>query len=79
MGGFLQLVGGRCSMAYKVKSFGMEIRPMKTMQELQQLDEMVNSFVAANNVKKLISVSDAQATDDTGETIGLIRVIAYED
>jgi hypothetical protein len=66
-------------MAYKVKSFGMEIRPMKTMQELQQLDEMVNSFVAANHVKKLISVSDAPATDDTGETIGLIRVIAYED
>ncbi|HKZ17314.1 MAG TPA: hypothetical protein VJ161_07610 [Geobacteraceae bacterium] len=66
-------------MAYKVKSFGMEIRPMKTMQELQQLDEMVNSFVAANNVKKLLSVSDAPATDDTGETIGLIRVIAYED
>jgi hypothetical protein len=52
---------------------------MKTMQELQQLDEMVNSFVAANNVKKLLSVSDAPATDDTGETIGLIRVIAYED
>ena len=25
-------------MAYKVKSFGMEIRPMKTMRELQQLD-----------------------------------------
>jgi hypothetical protein len=49
------------------------------MQELQQLDEMVNSFVAANHVKKLISVSDAPATDDTGETIGLIRVIAYED
>ena len=66
-------------MAYKVKSFGMEIRPMKTMQELQQLDEMVNSFVAGNNVKKIISVSDAPATDDTGETIGLIRVIAYED
>ena len=66
-------------MAYKVKSFGMEIRPLKTMKELQQLDEMVNSFVAANNVKKLLSVSDAPATDDTGETIGLIRVIAYED
>ncbi|HET6421477.1 MAG TPA: hypothetical protein VFG19_15075 [Geobacteraceae bacterium] len=66
-------------MAFKVKSFGMEIRPMKTMQELQQLDEMVNSFLAGSGAKKLISVSDASATDDTGETIGLIRVIAYED
>ena len=66
-------------MAFKVKSFGMEIRPMKTMQELQQLDEMVNSFLAGSSAKKLISVSDASATDDTGETIGLIRVIAYED
>ncbi len=66
-------------MAFKVKSFGMEIRPMKTMQELQQLDEMVNGFLAGVNAKKLISVSDASATDDTGETIGLIRVIAYED
>jgi hypothetical protein len=52
---------------------------MKTMQELQQIDEMVNSFVAGSNVKKLISVSDASVTDDKGETIGLIRVIAYEE
>ena len=66
-------------MAFKVKSFGMEIRPMKTMQELQQLDEMVNGFLAGINAKKLLSVSDSSATDDTGETIGLIRVIAYED
>ncbi len=66
-------------MAFKVRSFGMEIRPMKTMKELQQLDEMVNSFLAGNNVKKLLSVSDTSATDDTGETIGLVRVIAYED
>lgn len=66
-------------MAFKVKSFGMEIRPMKTMQELQQLDDMVNSFMVRNNVKKLISVSDSSATDDTGETIGLVRVVAYEE
>ncbi len=66
-------------MAFKVKSFGMEIRPMKTMLELQQLDEMVNSFLVRNNVKKLVSVSDTSATDDTGETIGLVRVVAYEE
>jgi hypothetical protein len=66
-------------MAFKVKSFGMEIRPMKTMQELQQLDEMVNNFLAGKKVKSLVSVSDTAATDDTGETIGLVRVVAYEE
>lgn len=66
-------------MAFKVKSFGMEIRPMKTMQELHELDEMVNRFVAGNGVKRIISVSDSPTTDDTGETIGLVRVVAYED
>jgi hypothetical protein len=66
-------------MAYKVKSFGMEIRPMKTMRELQQLDDQVNSFLADRNVRKVLSVSDTSATDDSGETIGLIRVVAYEE
>jgi len=66
-------------MAVKVKSFGMEIRPMKTMQELKQLDAMVNDFIAGNGIKKVISVSDSSITDDKGETIGLVRVIAYEE
>lgn len=66
-------------MALKVKSFGMEIQPLKTMQELAGLDALVNRFVAENGVKRLLSVSDAPTTDDKGETIGLVRVIAYED
>jgi hypothetical protein len=66
-------------MGYKVKTFGMEIRPLKTMQELSSLDAMVNSFVAGNGVKRIVSVSDAPTTDDKGETIGLVRVVAYED
>ncbi|MCM2357847.1 MAG: hypothetical protein NDI77_06840 [Geobacteraceae bacterium] len=66
-------------MAIKVKSFGMEIRPLKTMQELQTLDEAVNAFIAQNGVKRVMSVSDSPTTDDKGETIGLVRVIAYED
>jgi len=65
--------------AIKVKSFGMEIRPLKTMQELKALDDMVNSFIAANGVRKVISISDSPTTDDKGETIGLVRVITYED
>ena len=66
-------------MAIKVKSFGMEIRPLKTMQELKTLDDTVNSFITANGVRKVISISDSPTTDDKGETIGLVRVIAYED
>jgi hypothetical protein len=66
-------------MAFKIKSFGMEIRPLKTMQELKQLDDVVNQFLAGSSIKKVISVSDSSTTDDKGETIGLVRVIAYEE
>lgn len=63
----------------KVKTFGMEIRPLKTTQELRELDEMVNRFIAENNVEKVVSVSDTATTDDKGETIGLIRVLCYKE
>lgn len=66
-------------MAFKVKTFGMEIRPLKTMKELAELDALVNRFVAENGVKRIVSVSDTPTTDNTGETIGLVRVVAYED
>ena len=66
-------------MAIKVKSFGMEIRPMKTMKELELLDDKVNTFIVATGVKKVISVSDTATTDDKGETIGLVRLVAYEE
>jgi hypothetical protein len=62
----------------KIKTFGMEIRPLKTMHELAELDATVNKFISENNIKKVVSVSDAPTTDDKGETIGLIRVICYE-
>ncbi|RQW77847.1 MAG: hypothetical protein EHM51_01070 [Geobacter sp.] len=66
-------------MAIKIKSFGMELRPLKTMQELQMLDDAVNEFITAHSVKNVISVADSSITDDRGETIGLVRVMAYED
>ena len=66
-------------MAIKVKSFGMELRPLKTMQELKMLDDAVNEFITANSVRKVISVADSSITDDRGETIGLVRVMTYED
>ncbi len=66
-------------MPYKVKSFGTEIKPLKTAGELHRLDEAVSKFLAENPVRKLLSVSDTPITDDRGETIGLVRVVAYED
>jgi hypothetical protein len=66
-------------MAIKVKSFGMEIRPLKTMRELELLDEKVNAFIAGTGIKRVISVSDTATTDDNGETIGLVRLVAYEE
>jgi hypothetical protein len=62
----------------KVKTFGIDVKPMKTMMELSEIDKTVNTFIEENKVKRVISVSDAATTDDTGETIGLIRVLCYE-
>ncbi|UCF55888.1 MAG: hypothetical protein JSW15_07160 [Deltaproteobacteria bacterium] len=61
-----------------VKTFTCPIKIFKAKGELDELDKMVNQFIEDNNVKKIISVSDACTTDDNGATIGLIRVVAYE-
>lgn len=63
---------------FKVTTFGTEIKALNTMRELTAIDEMVNKFVAENNVKRVVSVSDSLTTDDKGATIGLIRALCYE-
>jgi hypothetical protein len=63
---------------YKVKTFTNELKVFHAMKELAALDEQVNRFIAENGVKKVISVSDTTTTDNTGATIGLIRVLVYE-
>ena len=62
----------------KVKTFTSELKVFHTMTELADLDKEVNRFVEENSVKKVISVSDSCTTDNTGATIGIIRVVAYE-
>jgi hypothetical protein len=62
----------------EVKTFVTEVRIFKTMKELETLDAEVNRFIIEKKVKKVISVSDATTTDNTGATIGLIRVLTYE-
>jgi hypothetical protein len=61
----------------KVKTFASPLKIFHAKQELEALDELINKFIAENKVKKVISVSDACTTDESG-TMGLLRVIAYE-
>jgi hypothetical protein len=68
--------GGQIIM--KVKTFTCPMKIFKTKGELDKLDKMVNQFIKEKKVKKIISVSDTCTTDDSGATIGLIRVVAYE-
>ena len=62
----------------KVRTFATEVKIFKAMRELEALDEKVNRFILQNKVKRVVSVSDTTTTDDTGATIGLVRVLAYE-
>jgi len=62
----------------KVKTFTTEVKIFQTMKELDALDDQVNRFIIENKVKKVASVSDTATTDNTGATIGLIRVLTYE-
>ncbi len=62
----------------RVKTFANELKVFHTMGELKELDEQVNKFISDNGVKKVISVSDTCTTDNSGSTIGIIRVVAYE-
>jgi hypothetical protein len=63
----------------RVKTFGSQFKIFHITQELATLDAAVNDFIAKDRVKKVISVSDATTTDTSGATIGIIRVLTYED
>jgi len=62
----------------KVKTFTGALMPMQTMKALEALDNQVNAFIQENKVTKVMSVSDT-CTSDGGETIGIIRVLSYEE
>jgi hypothetical protein len=63
----------------KVKTFTTELKPFHTVRELEALDDQVNKHLTENDITEVISVSDACTTDESGATIGLIRVISYRD
>jgi hypothetical protein len=64
--------------SFKIKTFTTELKIFQTMKELDTLDDQVNRFIIKNKVKRVVSVSDTATTDNTGATIGLIRVLTYE-
>lgn len=62
----------------KVKTFGEPLEAFKTHRELDELDARVNAFIRENGIGKVISVSDS-TTHENGSTIGLVRVLVYEE
>ena len=62
----------------KVKTFGEPLQIFKARKELDELDDRVNAFIQENNISRVISVSDSTTTEE-GDTIGLIRVLVFED
>jgi hypothetical protein len=63
----------------KVKTFTSPLKVFHTQQELAQLDEQVNTFISEKACRRVVSVSDTCTTDDKGATIGIIKVVAYEE
>ena len=62
----------------KVKTFTIPLKVFHAHEEFEQLDQKVNEFLDSQEVKKVISVSDAVTSDDKGATIGLVRVVTYK-
>lgn len=63
----------------KVKSFTTQLKIFHARHELDELDKEVSDFIAARGIRRVISVSDSSTTGSSGESIGLIRVLAYEE
>jgi hypothetical protein len=66
------------SIMIKVKTFTCPLKIFQAREELDSLDKMVNQFIEEQSVSRVLSVSDAATTDNSGASIGLIRVVAYE-
>ena len=61
----------------KIKTFTSTLKIFHVHNELFELDKEVNDFLQLNNITKVVSVSDS-TTNTGGDTMGIIRVLAYE-
>jgi len=62
----------------RVKTFGEPLAVFRAQMELKELDARVNDFIQEHKIMKVISISDTATTED-GSTIGLVRVMVYEE
>ncbi|MDN3513815.1 MAG: hypothetical protein NG747_05380 [Candidatus Brocadia sp.] len=62
----------------KVKTFTSSLRIFHVHNELIELDKVVNDFLQQNTVKRVVSVCDT-TTNTNGDTMGIIRVVTYEE
>jgi len=62
----------------KVKSFTTPLKIFAAARELSEIDETVVTFLANEKATTVYAISDVATTGDNGETIGLIRTVAYE-
>lgn len=62
----------------KVKTFTSPLKIFHVHNELVELDKGVNEFLQASKIKKVISVCDTTTNTDGG-TMGIIRVLTYEE
>jgi hypothetical protein len=61
----------------RVKTFTTPIKIFATQRELQELDDRVSAFLNEQSAAEVYSVSDTATAGENGETIGLIRTVAY--
>lgn len=62
----------------KVKTFTSPLKIFHVHNELVELDKGVNEFLQQNKIEKVISVCDTTTNNDGG-TMGIIRVLTYEE
>ena len=63
----------------RVKTFTSQLKIFHTRNELLELDQVVNDFIASRGIRKVVSVSDSITSGERGEAIGIIRVVTYEE
>ncbi len=62
----------------KVKTFTSPLKIFQVHNELISLDNEVNDFLKTNKITKVLSVADS-TTSMNGGTMGIIRVLTYEE
>jgi hypothetical protein len=63
----------------RVKTFTAQMQIFHIMKELGNLDKQVNDFLESNQIRRVISASDAITTGTSGEAIGIVRILTYEE